>query len=272
MPYIGKSPSVGGFHKLDNLTASATATYALTLGGGAFFPESANQLLVSLNGVIQAPQDSFTISGSNIVFASALTSNDSIDFIMALGDVLNVGTPSDASVTTAKLAASLDLSSKTLIMPTGSVLKTKSTINDLNLSHTAQVSTQTDTGIAAIVMTRTQTSSKFLISLHGGRFLVGSGAGYSTYFYAKEGSGSYANVNDGTGTEQAVEFVFTIDTQNVQGSHSAQFFYTPTSSTDDCSFKVYFTRYGTTSTQSDFNRHDNIAGASLCFTVMEIAG
>ena len=104
MPYIGKSPSVGGFHKLDNLTASATATYALTLGGGAFFPESANQLLVSLNGVIQAPQDSFTVSGSNIVFDSALTGSDSIDFIVSLGDVLNVGTPSDGSVTTAKLA------------------------------------------------------------------------------------------------------------------------------------------------------------------------
>lgn len=106
MPYIGKSPSVGGFHKLDNLTASATATYALTLGGGAFFPESANQLLVSLNGVIQAPQDSFTVSGSNIVFDSALTGSDSIDFIVSLGDVLNVGTPSDGSVTTAKIANS----------------------------------------------------------------------------------------------------------------------------------------------------------------------
>lgn len=105
MPYIGKQPSVGGFHKLDNLTASATATYALTLGGGAFFPESPNQLLVSLNGVIQAPIDSFTVSGSNIVFDSALTSSDSIDFIMALGDVLNVGTPSDGSVSDAKISS-----------------------------------------------------------------------------------------------------------------------------------------------------------------------
>ena len=64
MPYIGKSPVSGGFHKLGSLTASATATYALTLNGAAYFPETANQLLVSLNGVIQAPQDSFTVSGS----------------------------------------------------------------------------------------------------------------------------------------------------------------------------------------------------------------
>jgi len=103
MPYIGKAPASGGFHKLDNLTASATATYALTLGGSAYYPETANQLLVSLNGVIQAPQDSFTVSGSNLIFDSALTVSDSIDFVVALGDVLGVGTPTDGTITTAKI-------------------------------------------------------------------------------------------------------------------------------------------------------------------------
>jgi hypothetical protein len=103
MPYIGKNPVGGGFHKLDALTASATATYALTLNSAAYYPESANQLLVSLNGVIQAPQDSFTVSGSNLVFDSALTSSDSIDFVVALGDVLAVKTVTDGAITTAKL-------------------------------------------------------------------------------------------------------------------------------------------------------------------------
>ena len=104
MPYIGKSPVGGGFHKLDNLTASATATYALTLGGAAYYPETANQLLVSLNGVIQAPQDSFTVSGSNLVFDSALTASDSIDFVVALGDVLGVQGVTDGAVSTNKIA------------------------------------------------------------------------------------------------------------------------------------------------------------------------
>jgi len=104
MPYIGKQPISGGFHKLDNLTASATATYALTLGSAAYYPETANQLLVSLNGVIQAPQDSFTVSGSNLIFDSALTASDSIDFVVALGDVLGVGSVTDGAVTTAKIA------------------------------------------------------------------------------------------------------------------------------------------------------------------------
>jgi hypothetical protein len=103
MPYIGKNPVGGGFHKLDSLTASATDTYALTLGSAAYYPESANQLLVSLNGVIQAPQDSFTVSGSDLVFDDPLTGSDSIDFVVALGDVLAVKTVTDGAITTAKL-------------------------------------------------------------------------------------------------------------------------------------------------------------------------
>lgn len=112
MPYIGKNPVGGGFHKLDNLTASATDTYALTLGSAAYYPESANQLLVSLNGVIQAPQDSFTVSGSNLVFDTALTASDSIDFVVALGDVLAVKTVTDGAITTAKLGNSAVTSAK----------------------------------------------------------------------------------------------------------------------------------------------------------------
>ena len=105
MPFIGSQPITGAYHKLDAITTSATATYNLLLGGAAFSPDSANQLIVSLNGVIQAPGDSFTVSGSTIVFVTALTSSDSIDFIMALGDTLSIGTPSDATITGAKFAS-----------------------------------------------------------------------------------------------------------------------------------------------------------------------
>ena len=106
MPFIGQEPITGAFHKLDAITTSATATYNLQLNGGAYSPASANHLMVSLNGVIQAPQDSFTVSGSQITFDSALTSSDSIDFIMAYGDVLNIGTPSDGTVSTNKIVNS----------------------------------------------------------------------------------------------------------------------------------------------------------------------
>ena len=104
MPYVGKTPVVGNFVKLDAIVTSATATYNLLNGGVAYFPQTANNCIVSLNGVIQSPTSAYTISGSTIVFSDALTSADSIDFILVLGDVLSIGTPSDATVTNAKLA------------------------------------------------------------------------------------------------------------------------------------------------------------------------
>jgi hypothetical protein len=105
MAYIGKQPVVGNFVKLDAITTSATATYNLLNGGTAYFPQTANNCIVSLNGVIQSPTSAYTISGSTIVFDSALTSLDTIDFILVLGDVLAIGTPSDGTVTSAKLAS-----------------------------------------------------------------------------------------------------------------------------------------------------------------------
>ena len=103
MPFIGTQPEVGGYSVLDALTASATASYTLQLNSANFVPASANQLLVSLNGVIQKPGSSFTISGSTLTFSSALTSSDSIDFIISMGEPLLVGTPSDGTITTNKL-------------------------------------------------------------------------------------------------------------------------------------------------------------------------
>ena len=102
MAFIGKEPQFGAYSMLDNLTASATASYSLTLDSVAFVPESANHLLVSLNGSIQKAGSSFTVSGSTLTFSSTLASSDSIDFVLALGNVLDIGTPSDGTVTNAK--------------------------------------------------------------------------------------------------------------------------------------------------------------------------
>jgi hypothetical protein len=103
--YIGKKPVVGNFQVCDSLTATTTADYTLQVGGVNISPESANHCLVSLNGVLQAPTSSFTVSGATLSFASSLTSNDSIDFVMLLGNVLDIGTPSDGTITEPKLAS-----------------------------------------------------------------------------------------------------------------------------------------------------------------------
>ena len=105
MAYIGKSPQVGNFVKLDAISTSITNSYSLLNGGVAFTPESANHMIVSLNGVIQAPNTAFSVSGSTITFlpsSGTLSSSDTIDFILVLGNVLDIGTPSDSTVTNAK--------------------------------------------------------------------------------------------------------------------------------------------------------------------------
>jgi len=104
MPYVGNKPEVGNFRKCDAITTSATATYNLLVGGVAVNPNQ-NQCIVSLNGVIQSSGTSYTIASSQITFASALTSSDVIDFILILGDTLNVGTVSDDTISTAKIQA-----------------------------------------------------------------------------------------------------------------------------------------------------------------------
>lgn len=104
MAYIGKTPTIGNFQKCDAITVvNGQAAYTMQVGGTNVSPESENHMLVSLNGILQAPVDSFTISGSTITFASNLQTGDVIDFIMLLGNVLDLGVPSDNTVTAAKL-------------------------------------------------------------------------------------------------------------------------------------------------------------------------
>ena len=103
MAYIGKEPIVGNFQKCDALTASATADYTLQVSSTNVVPESANHMLVSLNGILQAPVTSFSVSGSTLTFVSNLATGDVIDFVILLGNVLDLGTVSDGTISTAKI-------------------------------------------------------------------------------------------------------------------------------------------------------------------------
>ena len=106
MAYIGKEPVVGNFQVCDSISVvNGQAAYTLQVGGSNVEPESPNHMLVSLNGVLQAPTSSYTVSGATLTFASNLATNDSIDFVMLLGNVLDIGTPSDGVITEPKLAA-----------------------------------------------------------------------------------------------------------------------------------------------------------------------
>ena len=114
MSYIGRNiENLSDRAVLDSISTSATATFNLLLNSVAYVPSSAESLTVSLNGVIQAPQSSYTVSGSTIIFASSLQNSDVIDFILAERAItlttIGSGTVTtsnivDANVTTAKIA------------------------------------------------------------------------------------------------------------------------------------------------------------------------
>ena len=139
MAYIGKTPTSGDFVLLDSITTSATASYTMQKNSVNFEPQSANHMIVSLNGTIQAPVSSFTVSGSTLTFASALTSSDVIDFILVLGNVNDVGTATtvvDSAITRGKLNLISDGSNPSLIAKgDGSSVEGKIQFNCENNSH-----------------------------------------------------------------------------------------------------------------------------------------
>ena len=105
MAYIGKQPTVGNFQVCDAITVvNGQAAYTMQVSSANVEPENANHMLVSLNGILQKPGSSFTISGATITFASNLATGDVIDFIILLGNVLDIGAPSDGTITEPKLA------------------------------------------------------------------------------------------------------------------------------------------------------------------------
>lgn len=124
MPYIGKENLAGQYALLDSITTTGSASYTMQYGGTNYEPETERNMIVSVNGVTQAPVSAYTISGSTITFSESLTSADSIDYILVLGNVFDIGVPSDDTVgstqlksnavTSAKLATTLSMTNVTV--------------------------------------------------------------------------------------------------------------------------------------------------------------
>ncbi len=98
---ISSSSGTGGGSATPNGTA-----YRFTLSNAG---TNAEQHLVSVDGVVQKPNsgssqpsEGFAVSGSDIIFGSAPVSGASI-FVVTIGSTVNIGTPSNNTVTTAIL-------------------------------------------------------------------------------------------------------------------------------------------------------------------------
>ena len=141
--------SVGNFFINTISSYSGTGGNSATFNGSAYrfvlsnAPTNAEQLLVSVNGVIQKPNagtsqpsEGFALDGSSIIFSSAPPSGSDY-FIITIGSTVNIGTPSNNTVSTAiiqnlavtgdKIATNLDLAdNKKIRFGTG---------NDLEIFH-----------------------------------------------------------------------------------------------------------------------------------------
>jgi hypothetical protein len=107
MAYLGRQPVIGNFVKLDAISVvNGQAAYTMQNNSVNFTDyATVNQFLVSLNGTVQSPGSSFTVNSSVITFASNLSTGDVIDFIIVFGNSLSAGTPTDGTVSLAKLSA-----------------------------------------------------------------------------------------------------------------------------------------------------------------------
>ena len=146
MPYLGPQPKLGRNREVDDISSgfngSATA-FTLAVSGSNVSPGTANDIYVSLGGVIQNPNQDFTIAGSTITFTTAPASGLSF-FAVVLGQSIDssVVTPADGSVTGTKLSNPLDLADNHKIrLGTG---------NDLQLFHNGSNSFIDDAGTGSL--------------------------------------------------------------------------------------------------------------------------
>jgi hypothetical protein len=104
MAYLGNTPQIGQYRKMDNLTFDgSTSTFNITVDGVAVTPPTSYSMLISLGNVVLNPGVGFSISGATISFASPPATLTAF-FGLIFGDTLYTGTPSDATVTDSKIA------------------------------------------------------------------------------------------------------------------------------------------------------------------------
>ena len=106
--WISTDPArAANIKELDDISGSfngSTATFNLTVSSAGVSPVTAQQLLISVGGVMQNPSDDFTVSGTTITFTTA-PSNGLTFFGVLLGQALSLNTIADGSVTISSLKA-----------------------------------------------------------------------------------------------------------------------------------------------------------------------
>jgi hypothetical protein len=264
MAYIGRdTDKISNVEVLDNITFDGSSSYTLQKGGSNFTPSSANTILLSIDGVVQA--GNFTVSGSTIDFGVAIAGTSTCDFILHYGVGL-ITAPSDGTVTTAKLAdssvttAKLNDASVSLAKLTatgtkdattflrgdntfaeaggGKVLQVVSYTKNASSSFSSGASGVLHTGVS---ITPSSTSSKILVLVSNYGEANGDIGLYAETLLYRNGTTNLGYVNDATGYQK---------TAAERWQYGYSYLDSP-SSTSSTSYSFY---------------HNNISGTSRVYT------
>lgn len=108
--YIGRNlDKISNIEILDNITFDGSQSYTLQKGGVNFTPNSAQSIILGIDGITQI--GNFSVNGSTIDFGVAVANTSTCNYIIHLGTGL-LTAPSDGSVTNAKLGTAPTLEAK----------------------------------------------------------------------------------------------------------------------------------------------------------------
>ncbi len=226
MAYIGNSPAnVGNFQVVDDISSTfngVLVTFALTALTLPISPAKSGQLLVSINGVLQEPDDTgtegFKVSGSNIVFSSAPATGSTF-WAVWQGQAVDIGTPSDNTVGNAQVADDalsgnkIDGGTISNFTSTGiddNATSTKITVSDSNVGLSTQLNIERNAvnaksyqrDISGIVGGMNLTESSFINT--------GGGGGYT--------NGAYGFVKTDETSRASAYVVYVADNDNYSAS------------------------------------------------------
>ena len=110
MAYIGQTPQIGDFTKLDNISNlfdGNISTFNTTVSGDAYTVSNPYATLVVADGAVLEPEVDYNFNNATIVFTTAPTSAWLNKFyVIVFGDVLDSGIPSDGTISNSKLTNS----------------------------------------------------------------------------------------------------------------------------------------------------------------------
>jgi hypothetical protein len=111
MAYIGQTPQVGNFVKLDDISSGfngTNSTFNTTVSGISYQVSNPYASLVVAQGNVLQPKIDYNFTGTTMVFSSPPPSAWIGSFwVTTFGDVLNTGTVSDGTITNSKLAGNI---------------------------------------------------------------------------------------------------------------------------------------------------------------------